>query len=64
MKALKSVLGSKAAKKPTSDCHGATPNEAAFRKSEFGIAPSGPFDKPLGVSGALAAVAKTHYIKG
>ncbi len=113
VKALKAVLGSKAAKKPKFNFHGDTRNEAHFRraaftfenlgvqaysgqafnikdpkvltaalsivtvearhasviglirqKSDYGITPSGPFDKPLGASKVLAAVKGTHYIEG
>jgi rubrerythrin len=34
------------------------------QRSDYGIAPEGAFDKPLGASAVLAAVKGTHYIKG
>ncbi len=34
------------------------------QKSDYGITPSGAFDKPYGASKVLAAVKSTHYIQG
>ncbi len=112
VKVLKSVLGSKAAKKPRFNFHGDNANHSAFltaaftfenegvhaysgqafnikdpkvlaaalsivtvearhaaviglirNHSEFGIAPSGAFDKPLGATQVLKDVTGLHYIK-